>query len=236
MKYIFLVAGKGSRLNPLTSDMPKSMFMLGRDTTLIARMVTLIRSYDREADIVVVTGHRHKSIEEELNGVTFINNPFYEVTNSIASLWFAKRHLDTDNVVLIDGDIVMSEELVRDVLCKPVEKAHVLLDSSISENGDYNVQISGERVLVMSKELDHYYGEYAGVTKLDRESALAMRKEIESMVDGGYYDQWYENALVQMIFRDDFELFYTDISTYDWTEVDNVSDLIHAKSIHMSEQ
>ena len=78
----------------------------------------------------------------------------------------------------------------------------------------------------VSKELDHYYGEYAGVTKLDRESALAMRKEIESMVDGGYYDQWYENALVQMIFRDDFELFYTDISTYDWTEVDNVSMLL----------
>lgn len=25
MKYIFLVAGKGSRLTPLTSDMPKSM-------------------------------------------------------------------------------------------------------------------------------------------------------------------------------------------------------------------
>ncbi|MCI9220012.1 MAG: phosphocholine cytidylyltransferase family protein [Lachnospiraceae bacterium] len=236
MKYIFLVAGKGSRLSPLTSDMPKSMFKLGAGMTLIARMVNLIRQYDRDADIVVVTGHRHKSIERELDGVTFINNPFYEVTNSIASLWFAKEHLDTENVVLIDGDIVMSENLVRDVLCKPVERPQVLLDSSISENGDYNVQTSGERVLVMSKELNTYYGEYAGVTKLDRKSALAMREEIESMVDSGYYDQWYENALVQMIFRDDFELFYTDISAYDWTEVDNVSDLIHAKNIHMSEK
>ncbi|MCI9337699.1 MAG: phosphocholine cytidylyltransferase family protein [Lachnospiraceae bacterium] len=236
MKYIFLVAGKGSRLSPLTSDMPKSMFKLGEGMTLIARMVNLIRRYDRDADIVVVTGHRHKSIEQELDGVTFINNPFYEVTNSIASLWFAKEHLDTENVVLIDGDIVMSENLVRDVLCKPIERPHVLLDSSISENGDYNVQTSGERVLVMSKELNTYYGEYAGVTRLDRKSALAMREEIESMVDSGYYDQWYENALVQMIFRDDFELFYTDISAYDWTEVDNVSDLIHAKNIHMSEK
>lgn len=236
MKYIFLVAGKGSRLSPLTSDMPKSMFKLGAGMTLIARMVNLIRRYDRDADIVVVTGHRHKSIEQELDGVTFINNPFYEVTNSIASLWFAKEHLDTENVVLIDGDIVMSENLVRDVLCKPIERPHVLLDSSISENGDYNVQTSGERVLVMSKELNTYYGEYAGVTRLDRKSALAMREEIESMVDSGYYDQWYENALVQMIFRDDFELFYTDISAYDWTEVDNVSDLIHAKNIHMSEK
>lgn len=236
MKYIFLVAGKGSRLNPLTSDMPKSMFKLGQDTTLIKRMINLIRKHDRDADIVVVTGHKHKSIEQSLTDVTFINNPFYEVTNSIASLWFAREHLDTENVVLIDGDIVMSDKLVGEVVCKKTERPLVLLDSSISQDGDYNVQIAGERVLVMSKELDHYFGEYAGITKLDRKSALVMRTEIESMVDGGYYDQWYENALVQMIFRDDFELFYTDISAYEWTEVDNVSDLIHAKNIHMSEK
>ena len=236
MKYIFLVAGKGSGLTPLTSDMPKSMFKLGQETTLIARMVNLIRRHDRDADIVVVTGHKHRSIEQSLTDVTFINNPFYEVTNSIASLWFARKHLDAENVVLIDGDIVMSDKLVGDVVCKETGRPLVLLDSSISQDGDYNVQIAGERVLVMSKELDHYYGEYAGVTKLDRKSALAMREEVDNMVDSGYYDQWYENALVQMIFRDDFELFYTDISTYDWTEVDNVSDLIHAKSIHMSEQ
>lgn len=62
-----------------------------------------------------------------------------------------------------------------------------------------------------------------------------MREEMESMVDSGYYDQWYENALVQMIFKHDFELFYIDICDYDWTEVDCVSDLIRAKNIHVKE-
>ena len=55
------------------------------------------------------------------------------------------------------------------------------------------------------------------------------------MVEEGYYDQWYENALVQMIFKNDFQLYYKDICDYDWTEVDCVSDLIHAKTIHMKE-
>ncbi len=235
MKYIFLVAGKGSRLNPLTLDIPKSMFRLDQKTTLIARMVNLIRENDRDADIVVVTGHKHVSIENELRNITFVHNPFYEVTNSIASLWLARAHLDAENVVLIDGDIVMSKQLIHDIVCQPTNKAMVLLDSSINEDGDYNVQISGDRVLVMSKELDSYYGEYAGITKLDRKSSLAMKDEIEKMVDSGYYDQWYENALVQMIFENDFDLFYQDIADYEWTEVDSVSDLIHAKNIHMSE-
>lgn len=235
MKYIFLVAGKGTRMQPLTLKHPKSMFKLDNDTTVIKRMVNLIQELDKEADIVVVTGHMHQSIENDVSGVTFVYNPFYEVTNSIASLWFAKEHLDTDNVVLIDGDIVMSKELVRDIVCQPVDKPTVLLDSSIKTDGDYNVEVSGERVLVMSKDLQSYYGEYAGLTKLDGESARRMKDEMDAMIEEGYYDQWYENVLVQLIFKEDFKLYYKDICDYDWTEVDCVSDLIRAKNIHLQD-
>ena len=143
MKYIFLVAGKGTRLQPLTLKHPKSMFRLDNDTTVIKRMVNLVRKFDQEADVVVVTGHMHKSIEEDLEGVTYVYNPFYEVTNSIASLWFAKEHLDADNVVLIDGDIVMSKRLIKEVVCQPVDRPTVLLDSSIKTDGDYNVEVAG---------------------------------------------------------------------------------------------
>ena len=236
MKYIFMAAGKGSRLQPLTLKHPKSMFKLDVDTTLIQRMVALIKKYDSEADIVVVTGHMHRSIEEQLTDVTFIFNPFFEVTNSIASLWFARMHLDADNVVLIDGDIVMPEDAVRSVICKPTDKPIVLLDSSIRVDGDYNVEVAGDNVLVMSKDLESYYGEYAGITKLDHTSALLIREEMDSMIEEGYYDQWYENALVQMIFKNDFKLYYTDIRDYDWTEVDSVNDLLHAKNIHQKDK
>lgn len=235
MRYIFLVAGKGSRLQPLTLKHPKSMFKLDKKTTLIQRMVNLIKKLDQEAEIVIVTGHMHKSIEDALDGVRFVYNPFYEVTNSIASLWFARDELVADNVVLIDGDIVMSEELMRDIVCMPVTKPMVLLDSSIKTDGDYNVEVSGNRVLVMSKELSSYYGEYAGITKLDRVSAFAMRLEMEKMVEEGYYNQWYEDVLVQLIFEADFRLYYKDICDYEWTEVDCVSDLLQAKNIHMKE-
>lgn len=235
MKYIFLVAGKGSRLQPLTLKHPKSMYKLDKDTTVIKRMIELIKKFDPEADVIVVTGHMHKSIESEVEGVTFVYNPFYEVTNSIASLWFAKEHLNVDNVVLIDGDIVMSERLIQEIVCRPVSRPTVLLDSSIKSDGDYNVEVSGECVLVMSKDLDSYYGEYAGVTKLDAQSARLMKEEMENMIEEGYYDQWYENVLVQLIFKTDFQLYYKDISDYEWTEVDCVNDLIHAKNIHLQE-
>ncbi|MEG0591789.1 MAG: sugar phosphate nucleotidyltransferase, partial [Coprobacillus sp.] len=158
MKYIFLVAGKGTRLQPLTYNCPKSMFKLDKETTLIKRMITKIKRFDAKADIVVVTGFMHKEFEKELQEeATFVYNPFYSCTNSIASLWFARDHMkDVDNVVLIDGDIVMSDSLIENVVCKYVEKPFVLLDSSIKRNGDYNVEVSNDKVLVMSKDLTQY--------------------------------------------------------------------------------
>lgn len=236
MKYIFMVAGKGSRLHPLTLTHPKSMFKLDNETTLIQRMVGLIKELDNQAEIVVVTGHMHRSIEQQLEDVVIVYNPFYEVTNSIASLWFAREHLDADNIVLIDGDIVMSRKLMQEIVCKPINKPCVLVDSSIKTDGDYNVEVSGENVLVMSKDLKSYYGEYAGITKLDRYSAFLMRKELEAMIEEGSYDQWYENAIVQLIFKNDFKLYYIDIKDYEWTEVDSVNDLLRAKNIHIKEK
>lgn len=233
MTYIFLVAGRGSRLHPLTLKYPKSLYKLDKNTTVLARMVELIRKFDKEAELVVVVGFESQTVKNGLQGVTFVHNPFYEVTNSIASVWFAREYLNRNNVVLINGDIVMDENLVRDIVCIPVQLPTVCIDSSIKSDGDYNVQVNGEKVLVMSKDLERYYGEYAGVTRLDRESAGKMRECIEQMVESGMYDQWYENALVQMIFNEDFQLYYEDIRDYKWTEVDCVSDMLLAKQIHM---
>lgn len=233
MRYIFLVAGKGSRLYPLTLQYPKSLYKLDKDTTVLTRMINLIKKHDKDADIIVVIGFQSQTIQNELQDVTFVHNPFYEVTNSIASLWFAKEYLRAENIVLINGDIVMEEKLIQDIICKPTEVPKVCIDSGIKSDGDYNVQVNGSKVLVMSKDLDEYYGEYAGVTKLDRVSSLKLYQCICNMVEKGMYDQWYENALVQMIFNEDFQLYYDDIRDYKWTEVDCVSDMLLAKQIHM---
>lgn len=233
MTYIFLVAGKGTRLHPLTLNYPKSLYRLDKNTTVLKRMVELIKRYDRDAHIVVVAGFLSETIRKEISEGEFVYNPFYEVTNSIASLWFARNYLDTENVTVINGDIVMEEKLVESVICKKTQIPKVCIDSSIKNNGDYNVEVRNNKILVMSKELEQYYGEYAGVTKLDRKSSLLLKACIEEMVSSGMYDQWYENALVQMIFNDDFELYYEDIKNYKWTEVDCVDDMILAKQIHM---
>lgn len=232
MRYIILAAGRGTRLHPFTKNLPKCMLNLGFNETIAQRMIRVIRKYDSLADITVVTGFRRREIEEVITGCEFISNPFYEVTNSIASLWFA-RHLLVDNVTIINGDIVCSEKLMQKVAVHQ-GKAVVFVDGSI-KSGDYNVQVSDGHVIVMSKQLNSYYGEYAGICKLDSEAGKALKQEICRLVDEGNYNEWYENALVQMILNYDFPLEYCDISDYEWAEVDCVNNLTLAKELQKKE-
>ncbi len=234
MTYIFLVAGKGTRMSPLTKNYPKTLFKLEKDVTILNNMVEMIKKNDAQARIVIVTGFMHEEIEKSVKeDVIFVHNPFYAVTNSIASLWFARDYLDSQTVI-INGDVIVSEELMRDIITVPTDKPIALLDSSIKNDGDYNVEVIGERVVVMSKGLDSYYGEFVGITKVDEKSAEILRNEIDIMIHNEQYDQWYEDAFIQLIFEKDFVLYYEDVSSYEWTEVDSVNDLLQAKRIHQS--
>lgn len=232
MTYIILAAGKGTSLQPLTLKTPKSLYKLDRDTTVLQRMVRLIRKYDRKSEIVVIAGFLYDQITRELEreNVTFVRNPFYATTGSIASLWFAKKYLERDNITIINSDIVAENKLVEEVFCKSTDIPYVLIDSSKTE-GKYNVQVSDDKICVMSKDLSSFYAQYVSVTKLDAVSARFLIEEIENMVNGEMYNQLFEDALVQMIFENDFDLYYKDIKDYSWAEVDNVDDLIRAKEV-----
>ena len=234
MTYIILAAGQGKHLQPLTLNSPKSLYKLDSETTVLQRMVRKIRKYDNNAEIIVVIGFMYMHIQKELlsENVTFVHNPFYAVTSSIGSLWFAKEYLQRENVIIINGDVVFEDRLMKDIICCHTDTPYVLVDSTINTDGKYNVQIQGDKVCVMSKQLSSFSATYASVTKLDAVTSRFMLEGMEKMVNEGQYNQFFEDVLVQMIFSDNFELYYKDIKDYQWTEVDNVDCLLKAKEIH----
>ena len=233
MTYIVLVAGQGKKLQPLTLSHPKTLYKLDGKTTVLQRLVRSIRQHDKEAEIVVVVGFMYKHIQKELeeDNVTFVHNPFYSVTSSMGSLWFAKAYLQRENVTIINGDIVMSNQLMSEIICSHTDVPYVLLDSTRTEGNKYNVQVQDDKVCVMSKNLTEFLGNYASVTKLDAVSSRFVLEQLDQMVNEGMFNLFFEDALVQMIFDKSFELFYKDIKDHLWTEVDNVDDLLKARQI-----
>lgn len=72
--YILLAAGKGTRLHPLTLHHPKSLYKLDKNTTVLERMVRLIRKHDRSSEIVVVTGFMSDLISSQLGREAILIN------------------------------------------------------------------------------------------------------------------------------------------------------------------
>ena len=234
MTYIILAAGKGSNLHPLTLKYAKTSFKLDENTTVLQRMVRSIRRNDKNAEIVVVVGYKADVIKSELDGenVKLVMNPFYEVTNSISSVWFAREYLERENVAIVHGDVVFSDEIITSFLVKPTDYPYVLVDSSCVKPGSYNAVIKEDQILVMSKKLENFTAKYCCMTKLDPVSSRLMKEEIDSMINENMYDQFFEDSLVQMIMFHDFQLFSQDIAGMRWAEVNSVDDLLTAQDIH----
>jgi len=238
MTYIILAAGQGKNLQPLTLSRPKTLYKLDCSTTVMQRMVRIIRKYDEDAEIIVIIGFMYDYIKKELEdeNVKFVHNPFYASTSSMGSLWFAKNYLQRENITIINGDIVMSEKLHENIISSYTDVPYVLLDSSHNDKDKYNVQVQNDKVCVMSKNLTEYIGNYVGITKLDAVSSRFLLEQLDLMVSEGYYNLFFEDALIQMIFDKNFELYYKDIKDYKWTEVDCVDDLLKARQIQIESE
>lgn len=234
LTYIILAAGVGHDLKPMTLKYPKTSYKLDEETTVLQRMVRSIRQFDKNAEIVTVVGHLADTIKRELldENVIFVVNPFYEVTNSISSLWFARDYLERENVAIIHGDVVFEDAVVEKYLVKKTKYPYVLTDSSQIKPGDYNAVIRDKQVLVMSNKLENFDAKYCCMTKLDAVSSRLVKKEVDEMILSNMYNQYFEDSLVQMIMFHNFQLYCEDISEYSWSEVNSVDDLLTAQEIH----
>lgn len=234
MTYIILAAGKGQNLHPLTLNYAKTSYKLDENTTVLQHTVRSIRKYDKEAEIVVVTGYLGEKIKEELIdvNVTFVNNPFYETTNSIASVWFARDYFERENVTIIHGDAIFDDYLTENYLVKKTNYPYVLVDKSVEKLGAYNAVVKNGQVLVMSRKLESFDAKYCCMTKLDAVSSRLVKKEVDNMINSNMYNLYFEDSMVQMIMFQNFQLNCVDVDGHKWSEVDSVDDLLIAQSIH----
>ena len=107
MHAIILAAGRGSRLLPLTTDLPKCLLPIGNTTVLGMQLDTLYANGVKTA--TVVTGFNSHMVKAELEArqagprVKTLYNPFFQVADNLASCWMARASMRKD-FLLINGD------------------------------------------------------------------------------------------------------------------------------------
>ena len=222
MKVIIMAAGIGSRLLAINNGRPKCLISTGRET-LISRMVRLLHQRGVN-DITVITRYKSHLVRQDLKEtVRYFDNPFYQVTNSIASLWLAREHL-TEDIVLMNADLFLEEE-VLDVALSQTKDVVMLSDSTRIETADFRFGVDGDRILKTGNKLtnDETDCEYVGVVRIDANFIRQFKTRLEYLMAKGDFNNWWEGVLYSFI-EEGVDIFHTDIKGTFWTEVDNSTD------------
>lgn len=222
MKAILLAAGVGTRL-ARELNCPKSCLIVD-EKPLIRHTVELLKQ--NGVDVSIVVGYEKDVIFEALAGldVNYYYNPFFRVTNSIASLWFAREQLTGEEDVLIGNADVFFEQQILDILVATSECRAMLADKARVDVGDYFVKAQGNRLVAYGKELAvcDRTAEYVGIAKIAKGAVPDFAKDLELLVSQGRYDLWWENALYE--FCEDKPVNITDVDGKFWGEIDYIED------------
>ena len=123
MQAIILAAGMGKRLGSLTEENPKCMIKVhGR--TLIERMLEQLSHLDLSRVVLVIgyQGHKLKAlVGDSFKGlkIEYVENPIYDKTNNIYSLYLAKEYLLQEDTILLESDLIFESRILTKVIDDP---------------------------------------------------------------------------------------------------------------------
>ena len=152
MKALIFNSGLGSRLGALTADRPKSMVELGSGETIFHRQLRVLSSVGIR-EFVVTTGPFPHMLEETARefedagcSFRFLNNPVYDRTNYIYSMWLARDELRGHEVMMLHGDLVFDASCVEGLLSLP-EGSYGSVDPSLPlPEKDFKARVVGGEV------------------------------------------------------------------------------------------
>lgn len=217
-----MAAGVGSRISSSVYK-PKSTLDIG-NISIIRHTVEMLLSHN--VKVAVVVGYRREEIHAELAGldVTYFWNPFYRVTNSMASLWFARDFIsDEEDIILANADVYWGNTLYN-LITSDSHSAVMLTDVSRAKTGDYLFKLDGDKIVKFGKNLsmDDRDCEYVGVAKLSKEFLPEFTKRLNYLVENDMYNLWWENVLYEYL--DETPVYVKDVNGEFWSEVDYIED------------
>ena len=226
MKAILLAAGKGTRISRMVKAIPKSTLPIG-GVPLIRRTVDMLKK--EGFNISICVGYKQNDIKKVLEGldVNYYYNPFYDVTNSIASLWFAKKELDTEeDSLVINADVFFSKQILDKVL-EAQEDVTMIVDRTRTKTGDYffstndngSIKAYGKDLPLQVRQC-----EYVGIAKIKNSFMPDFIKRLDDLINKQKHYMWWEDVIYSFTDNDEKEVFSKDVDGLFWSEIDYFDD------------
>lgn len=204
MRAIILAAGVGSRLYPLTKNIPKQLVKVA-GMPIIDHQIKALED-NGITNITIVVGYLASILMKYLStkfpypkfDIRYVYNMRYKETNTAYSLWLTSPEL-CEGTFLLNGDVLITPKVVA--------KIHSSFNSCLGvvprkcQGEEVKVILEKEKILDIGKGIDPRiaHGEYVGIAKLDNVTGTllsqALRKTIENNGEKDYYDHIIKKIL-----------------------------------------
>jgi phosphoenolpyruvate phosphomutase len=227
MKALILASGTGSRLMPLTKNIPKCCICVGTKS-LLERQINALISIGVN-DFIITTGAFHNKIGEKTApyvsaglSISLIYNELYDRTNYIYSLYKCRNLIDCD-IYLLHGDLIFDDWVLNSL--KDYQPDAVIVNSNVkSPSKDFKAEIRNGYVYRISVDCCGQDCPFcAPIYKLSSASMGQWMDTIARFVSRGETSCYAENALNE--FLPGLKLVPFDIAGHQCMEIDTVHDL-----------
>lgn len=242
MQAIILAAGMGKRLKELTSNNTKCMVKVN-GVSLIDRMLHQLDALHLER-IVVVVGYEGRKLQEYIGTlavntpIDFIENPIYDKTNNIYSLWLAREELAKDDTLLLESDLIFEDSVLHALVDDPrdtlalVDKYESWMDGTVVKLGEDDsilAFVPGKNFVF--EDIPQYY-KTVNLYKFSKHFSVSHYIPfLDAYSKALGNNEYYEQVLRVITMLDDPEICAKRLNGEKWYEIDDVQDLDIASSM-----
>jgi choline kinase len=238
MKAIILSAGQGKRLRPHTDDTPKCLLPVRGDLPVLEVQLRALAECGVE-EAVVFVGFGAKRVEEFVarrapNGIraTTVFNPFYAVSDNLATCWLAQDHMQSE-FLLLNGDTLFEPAVLRRLLSAPEAPLTLVINQKDAyDEDDMKVSLgSGGHLVGIGKKLDARIvdGESIGLMLFRPDGAERFRNVINAAIRReDDTARWYLSVVNEM--AQESRVATVAITGLWWGELDSGEDLARLRA------
>ena len=223
---VILAAGRGTRLQPYTHDIPKGFMQVG-DEKLIERSVRILKE-NGISNIIIGTGHLHEHYDAfaKENGLTTFLSPDFATTGSFHTLIFGSELIKGD-FLLLESDLLYHSDAIKELLSSG--HSDVILTSGFTQSNDeVYVEVKDQKLTNLSKkkdELNSIDAELVGIWKISKNLLTKLQSHHQEAEDARSKD--YEMAIAKLSV--DHNVSVLKLNDLAWCEIDNQEHLERAK-------
>lgn len=218
-KAIFLAAGFGSRLVPITLNTPKPMVLVNGKRMIETLLDAVVRAEIPE--IIIVTGYLGEQFEiltKKYPNIRFIENKKYNEANNILSAYLARNEME--NAYILESDFILyNPNIIRKY---EYQSNYLGIYKEVTE--DWCLEVKNGYI---TKEKVGGYDCYqmVGMAYFNSEDGKKAAKDIENVMNmpGGKERYWEQTVLD--IYKKNYKIAIKECYDGDIIEIDTFNEL-----------